>query len=161
MTILQVLLEHNSEFNGEDLQMGLILRKMNKGMSFYIFKKNLKKPYLEKEYTIGANAVEPVPTTAPKSLLWERIEYLFFLFCFGLTYSIHEKSLLVQRIFSWDVAAHHFILDFLEVFKSYEVNIRVLLTIFFRFCFLTGKEKACFSSFFYLLNCGHRYQKMK
>jgi len=78
-----VLLEHNTEFDGEDLQMGLILRRMSKG------------------YTIGVNAVEPVPTTSPRSLLWEPIP--------------KEKSLMVQRIFSWDMAAHHYFFDFFEM----------------------------------------------
>eukprot|EP01111_Echinosteliopsis_oligospora_P006747 TRINITY_DN2107_c0_g1_i1.p1 TRINITY_DN2107_c0_g1~~TRINITY_DN2107_c0_g1_i1.p1 ORF type:complete len:983 (-),score=260.35 TRINITY_DN2107_c0_g1_i1:394-3342(-) len=91
----EVFHHHNTEFHGEDLQMGLILRRMNKG------------------YIIGVNALQPVPTTAPKSLFYETEK--------------NEKSLLVQRIFSWDMAAHHFFLDFLEImFLNWEKSSLIL-----------------------------------
>ena len=77
------MLEHNTEFDGEDLQMGLILRRMGKGKRG----KELGQRGMGKEeertlssisgYTIGVNAVEPVPTTSPRSLLWEPIPYPF------------------------------------------------------------------------------------
>lgn len=70
-------------FDGDDLQMGLILHGMNKN------------------YRIITNTVTPVYTVPPTTWFVEPI--------------VGEKSLMRQRVFSWDLTEHRYVFEYLKV----------------------------------------------
>ena len=89
---LDVLWEHNTMFNGEDLQMGIILQKMNKN------------------YRMATVGEVSVPTEAPNHYI---CRHLLRCRC------IEGNSLFQQRIRSWDPAAHRFLPSFMTILIWY------------------------------------------
>eukprot|EP00792_Barthelona_sp_PAP020_P007806 TRINITY_DN3171_c0_g1_i1.p1 TRINITY_DN3171_c0_g1~~TRINITY_DN3171_c0_g1_i1.p1 ORF type:complete len:2913 (-),score=712.44 TRINITY_DN3171_c0_g1_i1:125-8794(-) len=84
--LLEVLWNHNTVFNGEDLQMGVILQSLNRN------------------YRMATVGTVCVPTTVPDHAICKRL----------LNCNCPQGfSLLRQRVRSWDPTAHRFIPTFL------------------------------------------------
>ncbi|KAL0232896.1 hypothetical protein GEMRC1_011643 [Eukaryota sp. GEM-RC1] len=108
--MVEVLERHNTVFDGEDAQMGLILREMTmegNGMKSLV--------------TIGNT---PVLTSVPEDLCHPGEDFLGDV-------SIDEKSLLAQRIKSWDVTAHRFLFKYLKHLFFYWNPSTLLLKLYY------------------------------
>ncbi|KAL0237310.1 hypothetical protein PCE1_000707 [Barthelona sp. PCE] len=89
--LLEVFARHNQTFNGEDLQMGILLQGLNKN------------------YRMECVGTVCVPTTVPDHAICRKT-----LWC-----RCGEYSLLRQRVRSWDPTAHRFIPIFIYLILFY------------------------------------------
>ncbi|KAL0219039.1 hypothetical protein P9112_004692 [Eukaryota sp. TZLM1-RC] len=108
--MVEVMERHNTVFNGEDAQMGLILREMTK-----------EKGDMQMLLAYGNT---PVLTSVPEDLCHPG-EDLFN------DVSIDEKSLLAQRIKSWDVTAHRFLFKYLQHLLFYWSKKTIVLKFYY------------------------------
>jgi len=105
--LVRVLEEHNTLFDGEDLQMGVIMHQFNQN------------------YQMKAVGNVPTPTTVPNHTICCSVNYTknknFFYRLFTAPYNCNhaEKSLFQQRVKSWDKAAHRVWPHYLKILFFY------------------------------------------
>eukprot|EP01028_Stygiella_incarcerata_P002747 TRINITY_DN1521_c0_g2_i5.p1 TRINITY_DN1521_c0_g2~~TRINITY_DN1521_c0_g2_i5.p1 ORF type:complete len:584 (-),score=124.95 TRINITY_DN1521_c0_g2_i5:76-1827(-) len=115
-TLLKILSRHNCTFHGNDLQMGMIMHKMNK------------------DYRMKAVANVPIPTRVPAHFIcfpWKTrlakksgLSAISRLFvspyrCVGWGCEHEDRSLFIQRVKSWEMGIHRFAFQLLAMLLFY------------------------------------------
>jgi hypothetical protein len=111
-TLVRVLQKHNTMFHGEDLQMGLILHKSNYGEAIRCVG-NVSVPTRTPAHFICFPWDTP-KAKGSKRPFWYRLLLAPYK-CNAWGCGHEEKSLFVQRVRSWEAAAHRMIFDMASV----------------------------------------------
>lgn len=114
--MVDVLLRHNGNFHGDDLQMGLILHKFNAAYQMKVIG-HVSIPTTTPSHFICFPWNTREAKASGKNILNRILVAPFRCSAWGCPHE--EKSLFCQRARSWDVAANRMVLDQLTLFLFY------------------------------------------